>query len=130
MPFYTCEIRILKVITSCFNFHFYIECISILFLQTNVRARGKGDPQSSAFRHKYACIQCEKRYTEKRNLNRHMQLHTGKFSYYCDICGKGFNAGDHYKDHVRAHQGLRYHCEYCSKPFMSTYAYKRHMALH
>ena len=115
-----------KMIISSFNF----SCIHNQFLQIYARAERKGDQQSLVFRHNYACSQCEKRYTEKRSLDRHMQLHTGKFSYYCNICGKGFNAGDHYKDHVRAHQGLKYHCEYCSKPFMTTQAYKKHVSLH
>ena len=105
-------------------------CINHLFLQIKVRTEHNGDQQSLGFRHVYACTQCEKRYTEKRNLKRHMQLHTGQFSFYCDECGKGFSHGDHYKDHVRAHKGLKYHCDYCSKPFMSTNSYRKHMSLH
>ena len=59
-----------------------------------------------------------------------MQLHTGQFKFYCNECGKGFYAGLHYKDHMRAHKGIKYHCEYCSKPFMTAHAYRKHKSLH
>ena len=101
-----------------------------LLIQINMQSYRKESLQTSGFRHKYACTECEKRYTTKGHLNQHMQLHTGQFSFYCNECGKGFSHGDHYKDHVRAHKGIKYHCEYCSKPFMTRQAYRKHRSLH
>ena len=39
-----------------------------------------------------------------------MERHTGRFSFYCEMCNKGFNNSNHYKTHMQAHEGIRYHC--------------------
>ena len=102
----------------------------VLFTQIKIQSYLKAATEATGFRHKYACTECEKRYTTKGHLKQHMQLHTGQFSFYCNECGKGFNAGSHYKDHVRAHRGIKYHCEYFSKPFKTGQAYRKHRSLH
>ena len=66
---------------------------------------------------KYMCIKCNRLFSAS-GIRCHMELHTGKFSYYCEICRKGFNSDSYFKAHMRAHQGLNDHCEYCSKLFM------------
>ena len=127
------------VITARVPLHMF--CILFTFcyllIYIKVHTEQKNNLQTSGFRHKYACTECEKRYTrnshlKRRNshLKRHMQLHTGRFSFHCETCGKGFNQGHLYKDHVRAHQGLKYNCEYCSRLFVSTQVYKKHISLH
>ena len=60
---------------------------------------------------KFICIKCGKKLTSKSGFDRHMQLHTGHFSYYCDRCRRGFNGNTEYERDMRSHAGLKYHCE-------------------
>ena len=59
-----------------------------------------------------------------------MQFHTGKFSYFCDICQKGFNHVTNFTNHKRAHEGIKYHCQYCSKPFAKKIGLDYHLSQH
>lgn len=54
-----------------------------------------------------------------------MQLHTGHYKFYCDICKKGFSNVANYNEHKRNHEGLKYHCDYCAKPFLT----KKHISI-
>ena len=74
----------------------------------------------SFFRNKedgFSCEICNKTFTRKDSLTRHLVLHTGNFKWYCDICEKGYNQKENYEKHIRVHKGLKYRCEYCSKAF-------------
>ena len=81
-------------------------------------------------RYKYSCSQCDKQYIRKDGLDRHMEIHTGQFTFYCQICRKGFSFSNHYEAHIRGHQGLKYHCDYCSKPFKDKQKYRYHLSVH
>ena len=93
------------------------------------KRRQTGDGESD-FRHNFPCIRCPKRFTMKKNLNRHMRIHTGNFNYYCDVCEKGFAQKGRYTDHIRGHKGLRYYCEHCGKAFTSNEQYRHHLLSH
>ena len=79
---------------------------------------------------KCVCTKCDKRFVNKASLKRHMQLHTGQFKFYCDICRKGYSDVTHYNDHTRIHEGLKYHCEYCAKPYATKKRYQYHLSVH
>ena len=78
---------------------------------------------------KYLCTKCNRLFSAS-GIRCRMELHTGKFSFYCEICQKGFNSGSCFKSHMRAHQDLKYHCEYCYKPFMDKQKPKYHRSVH
>lgn len=79
---------------------------------------------------KYMCEKCNKCFVQGWRLKRHMQLHTGHYKFYCDICKKGFSDSTHYNEHKRNHEGLKYHCDYCAKPFVTKRAYQYHLSVH
>ena len=61
----------------------------------------------------WQCDRCEKEFSKKYNLDRHLVPHTGNFRWYCEMCRKGFSQKDLYSSHMRSHEGLKYRCEYC-----------------
>lgn len=77
----------------------------------------------------FVCTKCGKKL-ERRSVSTHMQLHTGQFSFYCELCRKGFVNITHYKAHIRGHEGLKYHCEYCSKSYMDKQKLMYHLSVH
>ena len=81
------------------------------------------------------CIRCDKTYHTNYDLDEHMKGHVGKlynckycerviktrwgchegrFSFYCDICGKGFNYKSDFDDHRNSHS-TPYTCRTCLK---------------
>ena len=86
------------------------------------------DNATGSYRYRFPCTECDKWYTTRSQLNRHMQLHTGHFTHYCQMCRKGFNVSSNYIDHVRAHQGLKYQCGHCLKEFKTNKSYWKHLS--
>ncbi len=79
---------------------------------------------------KLVCLKCDKRFSRKDSLTRHMLVHTGHYKFYCDQCKKGFMDTTSYNEHMRRHEGLRHHCEHCSKPFNSRLGLQLHLSVH
>ena len=59
-----------------------------------------------------------------------MQNHTGRFTYYCEQCKKGYNDQHNFKVHMDKHAGVRYQCEFCAKTFAKTQDRDNHLSLH
>ena len=78
-------------------------------------------------RKSYFCTLCDKSFANSSNLNRHMQIHTGKYSYYCQICRKGFNETNNYKAHMNKHEGRSFPCQFCNNRYSSERSMKDHM---
>ena len=48
------------------------------------------------------CEQCDKCFTRKDNLNRHIKkIHKGRKNHECEYCGKSFSQGINLKDHIK-----------------------------
>ena len=82
------------------------------------------------YRKKFKCDNCGKMLSTKGSLQVHMQLHTGKFSHYCEKCRRGFSGATHYERHMRSHAGLKYQCDYCDKTFVDKGKLKHHLSVH
>ena len=49
------------------------------------------------------CEVCYKVFESKRNVQRHMLLHTGERPFKCDVCDRRFNQKPHLKSHMLVH---------------------------
>jgi len=93
-------------------------------------------PYPPYYRHKkeklYTCEKCDKQFTFKRALTRHVaSIHDGMV-VECDLCGKKFNQIDNLRRHKQTiHEGVRYNCELCDykatkKEYLRTHNEKHH----
>ena len=52
----------------------------------------------------YVCQECEKKYSSKQALERHLNIHKG-VTYSCTFCNKKFNTKNNLKRHMKnAHE--------------------------
>lgn len=76
------------------------------------------------------CTECNKHYTSRKGLLRHIQVHEGK-KYLCDICPKKFYRREHLKIHVAKHNMIKpYKCTRCTKRFIKEDQLTNHLSKH
>lgn len=76
------------------------------------------------------CTECNKQYTSRKGLLRHIQVHEGK-KYLCDICPKKFYRREHLKIHVAKHNMIKpYKCTRCTKRFIKEEQLTNHLSKH
>ncbi|KAG7199544.1 hypothetical protein KM043_014155 [Ampulex compressa] len=76
------------------------------------------------------CTECNKQYTSRKGLLRHIQVHEGK-KYLCDICPKKFYRREHLKIHVAKHNMIKpYKCSRCTKRFIKEEQLTNHLSKH
>ena len=66
---------------------------------------------------KHVCSFCEKEFQTQSGLWKHMSSHTGKYSYTCPTCNKGFNEKHIFESHINMHEGIGFTCMRCKKTF-------------
>ena len=66
----------------------------------------------------YECRQCEKAFSHKYVLNRHLRKHIEEKPYQCSHCDMAFTLTCYLKIHMRTHTGEEpYQCSECDKAF-------------
>jgi len=77
----------------------------------------------------YLCTVCDKRFRQKRNLNKHKQIHNVDKVYSCTECEKRFGTLDFLKKHMNVHSS-KYKCIECEKCCRSNQELTVHRRLH
>ena len=79
----------------------------------------------------FKCTQCDKRFNNKANLNKHRRIHTNQRPYVCNICGQTYRQNYDLKRHMTRHTGKKqFECEKCGRCFARKSYLKRHMSTH
>lgn len=67
----------------------------------------------------FICSVCEKRFTKKYHVDRHMLIHTGERPHKCHDCGRCFNNKSNLMSHIQlVHKKLSpYQCDMCQETF-------------
>ncbi|XP_013777580.2 zinc finger and BTB domain-containing protein 24-like [Limulus polyphemus] len=80
----------------------------------------------------FECPYCDYKCKCKTNLKRHIEFHTDKRRFVCEVCGAAFHAFATLKEHnAYVHSDARdYVCEQCGKGFKGRSGLKRHMRIH
>jgi len=79
---------------------------------------------------KYVCEVCDKRFTWKRDLNRHKLRHTRENVYTCGKCEKWFSTKTGLCQHMNIHTRGKYMCIECGRCCQSSKDLERHMRSH
>ncbi|XP_013191582.2 zinc finger protein 883 [Amyelois transitella] len=80
---------------------------------------------------KIKCDICQKDYSTKSLLKRHMKLHRNERPYQCTKCAKSYSRHDQLLQHMKWHDGIKpYICSFCSKAFNQLCSLKDHIRTH
>ena len=78
----------------------------------------------------FACTVCNKKFSYKWNLQRHMQVHNTEKKFSCEVCGKKFRHKGNVKIHMAKHtKEERYQCKKCGRKFSWHSSLKRHRCI-
>ncbi|EWM27105.1 c2h2-type zinc finger-containing protein [Nannochloropsis gaditana] len=81
----------------------------------------------------FSCLHCDKTFTLKGNLKRHLFTHDGVKPFACGVCNKTFSRKADLEIHVRVHTGEKpYACEWpeCGRQFARISDLRSHERTH
>ena len=73
---------------------------------------------------------CDKKFTSKFKLKRHILIHSQTKTFLCDVCHRAFRRKDHLRNHEKVHDpGKTIHtCSYdsCGRTYNSLTSFRKH----
>lgn len=79
----------------------------------------------------YRCKICDRTFANQETLIQHNRTHSGEKPYKCDICGKCFGGSSSLKIHIRTHTGEKpLKCPICDKRFNESSNLNKHLKTH
>ncbi|XP_025155108.1 zinc finger protein 568-like [Harpegnathos saltator] len=79
----------------------------------------------------YCCPECNIGYTDKADIDKHIQAHIQERKYECKECGALLKRKEHLDQHMRGHSDERpFKCKVCEKAFKRNEHLTRHFVIH
>ena len=75
-------------------------------------------------------LDCDKKFTSKFKLKRHILIHSQTKTFLCDVCHRAFRRKDHLRNHEKVHDPGKtiYTCTYdsCARTYNSVTSFRKH----
>ncbi|KAG7306888.1 hypothetical protein JYU34_008359 [Plutella xylostella] len=81
---------------------------------------------------KFECDICNKRFTTRRDIVRHIFIHSDKRPFECETCKKRYKTKKYLVKHKLIHTGEkpRFECRICKKILLSKHSLVKHNSIH
>ncbi|XP_007654588.1 zinc finger protein PLAGL1 isoform X2 [Ornithorhynchus anatinus] len=78
-----------------------LELGSTELLLDHLRAHARGKPPGADKERKHQCDHCERRFYTRKDVRRHLVVHTGCKDFLCQFCSQRFGRKDHLTRHTK-----------------------------
>ena len=88
-------------------------------------------PMKTGYSSSLDCKICGSPFVDRKELKKHMMIHSGEKPYQCHLCGKSFASATAMNKHITNHnQNKPYKCTKCNRAFSTQQKLEKHLTLH